>query len=122
MCSGRLEQFLGRAHLHHPAVVHDHHLVGEGQRLGLVVGDVDHRVPEFVVQLLQLGPQLPLHMRIDHRQRLVEKQRVDVLPHHAAAQRDLLLGIGGQPARLAGWPDLLPCRSSGDLGHTRGRT
>ena len=28
------------------ALVHHHHLVGEGQRLGLVVGDVDHGVAE----------------------------------------------------------------------------
>ena len=39
---GPLEQLLGRADLHDLAVVHDDDLVGEGQRLGLVVGDVDH--------------------------------------------------------------------------------
>ena len=42
-----LEQLDRRADLHHPAVVHHHHLVGEGQRLGLVVGDVDHRALEL---------------------------------------------------------------------------
>ena len=43
---GPLEQLGRRADLHAPGRVHHHHLVGEGQRLGLVVGHVDHRQVE----------------------------------------------------------------------------
>ncbi len=76
--------------------MHHHHLVGEGQRLGLVVRHVDHRVPELAVERAELRAQLPLHVRVDDRQRLVEEDRVHVLPHHATAERDLLLGVGGE--------------------------
>lgn len=93
---GPLEQFLRRADLDHAAVVHHHHLVGKGQCLGLVVGHIDHRVPEFVVQRFQLGAQFPFHMGVDHRQRFVEQQCVHVLADHATAQRNLLLGIRRQ--------------------------
>ena len=94
-----LEQLGRRADLHDLALVHDDDLVGEGQRLGLVVGDVDHGVAEAAVQLLQLRAQHPFHVRVDDRQRLVEQDGVDVGAHQAAAERDLLLLVGGQPAR-----------------------
>ena len=96
-----LEQRLGRADLDHAALMHHHHLVGEGQRLGLVMGDVDHGVAEIVVQRFQLRAQLPFHLRVDDGQRFVEEQRVDVLAHHPAAEGDLLLRIRRQPAGLA---------------------
>ena len=96
-----LEQLVRRADLHHLAVMHDHDLVGEGQRLGLVVGDVDHGDVERAVELLQLRAQLPFQMRVDHRQRLVEQDRRHVRAHQAAAERDLLLHVGGEAARLA---------------------
>ena len=70
--------------------------LGEGQRLDLVVGDVDQGELQLVVDLLELPPQLPLEMRIDDRERLVEQHRRDVLAHQAAAERDLLLGVGGE--------------------------
>ena len=93
---GRSNSSTGRAGLHHLAVDHHHHLVGEGQGLGLVVGDVDHRQADALVQLLQLAAQPPLQVRVDHRQRLVEQDRGDVGAHQAAAQRDLLLAVGGE--------------------------
>lgn len=82
---GAFEQLDGRADLHHFAKLHHHHLIGKGQRLGLVVGDVDHRRLNPLVQLLQLAPQLPLQMRVDHRQWFVEHHDVDILAHQAAA-------------------------------------
>ena len=113
-----VEQFLRRAGLHHAAVMHHHHGVGEGQRLGLVVGDVDHRQIERAMQRLEFRAQLPFQMRIDHRQRLVEQDRGDVGTHQPAAERNLLLGIGGEPRRLA-----LQMRGEveqfGDLRHPR---
>ena len=39
-------------------------------------------------------------MRVDHRQRLVEQDGGDVGAHQAAAERDLLLHVRRQPARL----------------------
>ena len=98
---GLVEQFGRRAALHHAAVMHHHHGIGEGQRLGLVVGDIDHGQVELAVQRLELRAQLPFQFGIDHRQRLVEQHRGDVGAHQAAAERDLLLGVGGQPRRLA---------------------
>jgi len=51
---GLVEQFGRRAALHHAAVMHDDDGVGEGERLGLVVGDIDHREIELAMQRLQL--------------------------------------------------------------------
>ncbi len=50
---GPVEQFRRRAALHHAAVMHHHHGVGEGQRFGLVVGDIDHRQVERAMQRLE---------------------------------------------------------------------
>ena len=101
---GLVEQFGRRAALHHAAVMHDDDGVGEGQRLGLVVGDVDHREIELAMQRLQLRAQLPFQLGIDHRQRLVEQHRGDVGADETAAERNLLLGVGRQPRRLAAEP------------------
>ena len=98
MCRA-LEQFDRRADLHDIAVLHHHHLIGEGQRLGLVMGDIDHRRAHPLVQLLQLGAQLPFQMRVDHGQRFVEHHHVDVLAHQTAAHRDLLLVVRRQVRR-----------------------
>ncbi len=94
-----LEQLDRRADLDDLAFVHHHHLVGEGQRLGLVVGDVDHRPADALVQLLELRAQHPFQVRIDDGQRLVEHDDVDVGADQAAAERDLLLAVGGQAGR-----------------------
>ena len=96
-----VEQFVRRSDLHHRAVIHHDHRLGEGQRLGLVVRHVDHGAPDLRVELLQLGAQLPFQLRIDDGQRLVEQDRGHVFAHEAAAERDLLLGVGGQAARAA---------------------
>lgn len=96
-----VEQLGRRAALHHAAVMHDYHGVGEGQRLGLVVGDVDHRQVELAMQRLQLGAELPFQLGVDHGERLVEQHGGNVGAYQAAAERDLLLGIGREPRRLA---------------------
>ena len=81
--------------------MHHDHGVGKGQRLGLVMGDIDHRQIELAMQRLQFRAQLPFQFGIDHRQRLVKQNRGDVGAHQAAAERNLLLGVGRQPRRLA---------------------
>ena len=42
----------------------------------------------------------PLHVGVDHRQRLVEENCIYVRPHEAAPKRDLLLQVGGKAACL----------------------
>ena len=61
--------------------------------------DVDERELQLLVDLLELASQQPLELRVDHRQRLIEQHRGDVRSHQAAAQRDLLLLVGGQRER-----------------------
>ena len=67
------KKLLRRPHLHHLALVHHHHFVREGQGFGLIVGHINHGVIKFAVQMFELGAQLPFKVRVDHRQRLVEK-------------------------------------------------
>ncbi|MNE15670.1 hypothetical protein D3C80_1085890 [compost metagenome] len=64
------------------------------------MGDVDHGDVELLVDLLELAPQLPLQVRVDHRQRLVEEDRRHVIAHQAAAHGDFLLFIGTEVAGL----------------------
>ncbi len=98
---GLVEQFRRRAALHHAAVMHDDDGIGKGQRLGLVMGDVDHREIELAMQRLEFRAQLPFQFGIDHRQRLVEQHSGDVGANEAASERNLLLGVRRQPRRLA---------------------
>ena len=92
--SRTLEQVGRSADLHRAAARHHHYLVGEGQGLHLIVRDVDQRELELVVNLLELAPQLPLEVRVDHGERLVEQHCRHVFTHQATAERDFLLGIG----------------------------
>ena len=94
-----LEELRRAADLHGSSSRHHDDLVGEGERLDLVVRDVDQRELELMVDLLELAPQLPLQVRVDHRQRLVEQHRAHVLAHEASAERDLLLLVGAQARR-----------------------
>ncbi|MCY1305228.1 hypothetical protein D9M70_550220 [compost metagenome] len=49
-----LEEFGRGTDLNDLAVIHDDDLVGESERLGLVVGDIDHGEAELLVQPLDL--------------------------------------------------------------------
>ena len=95
-----LEQFPWRAELDDLAAVHHRDLVGEGRGLQLIVGDVDHGDVELLVDLLELAPQFPLQVRVDHRQRFIEEDRGDVVTHQTTAHRDFLFFVGGEVARL----------------------
>src|SRR5581483_5360040 len=81
-----LEQFDRRPDLDDLAVLHYDDLVGESERLGLVVRYIDHGAQDALVEFLQLRAENPLQMRIDHRQRLVEHDDVDVGADEAAAE------------------------------------
>ena len=73
-----IKKFFRRANLKNNAGVHHHHFVSEGQRLGLVVSHVDHRVTKALVDFLKLRTQLPFEMRIDNRERFIKKDRAHV--------------------------------------------
>ena len=95
-----LEEFARRAELDDLPAVHHGDLVGESRGLQLVVGDVDHGDVELLVDLLELAPQLPFEVRVDHRQRLVEQDGRHIVAHQAAPHGHLLLLVGGQVAGL----------------------
>ena len=91
-----IKEFFRCTDLHHFPFVHDHHLVSKSQCLGLIMCHVNHGVAELLVQFLKFGSELPLHVRINHRQWFIEQDGVDVIAHQTATQRDFLLLIGGQ--------------------------
>jgi hypothetical protein len=64
------------AHLLDPARAQHHDLVGQRHRLDLVVGDVDHRRADLVVQPRDLHPHLHAQLRVEVRERLVEQEHV----------------------------------------------
>lgn len=48
---------------------------------------------------MSLLAQLPLEVRVDHRERLVEQHGRHIGAHQSTAQRDLLLGVGREACR-----------------------
>ena len=78
---------------HRDAVAHRH-------RLDLVVGDVDRRDAEVLLQLRDLGAHLHPELRVEVRQRLVHEERLR-LAHDRAAHRDPLALAARERLRLA---------------------
>src|SRR5690625_3555969 len=76
--AGILEELLRAPELKYAPLVHDDHMVREGQSLVLIMGDIDHGRPIALVNLLELATELPFQVRIDHGERLVEKNRRDI--------------------------------------------
>jgi hypothetical protein len=97
--------------------VHDNHLIGKGQCLHLVVGDIDHRQFQLFVNFLELAPQMPFQVGVDDGERFIEEYGRHVAPHQAAAQRDFLFGVGAQ----AGCFFIQVRGQIEDLGHFRTR-
>ena len=62
------------ADLFHHALVEDRHPVAHGQRLVLVVGDVDRGDAELALQVLELLPQLVPELGVQVGQRFVQQQ------------------------------------------------
>ncbi|MNZ56268.1 hypothetical protein D3C78_742130 [compost metagenome] len=80
------------------------------------MGDVDHGDVELLVDLLELAPQFPLQVRVDHRQRLVEQDRRHVIAHQAAPHGNFLFFVGGEVARLFA-QQVLQVEDFGDFLH-----
>ncbi len=84
--------------LHDPALIHDRDHVGHGQRLELVVGDIDGGDAEALHQVADLGTGLLAQLGVEVRERLVEQQDRR-LAHQRARQRQALLLAARQERR-----------------------
>ena len=83
-----------------PAVLHDHDAVAQRHRLDLVVGDVDGRRLQPIVQLLELDAHLHAQLGVEVGQRLVEQEHLRVADD-GPADRDALALAARELARLA---------------------
>ena len=93
-------EFERRAHLLDDAVMHHHDLVGHGHGFDLVVGDVDRRGLEPLMQFLDLGAHRDAQLGVEVGQRLVEQEHLRIA-HDGAAHRDALALAAGQLPRIA---------------------
>ena len=112
-----------RARLLDPALVHDEDAVGDGERLRLVVGDVDRRLAGPPLQVEDRVLQGVAQVAVERRERLVEEEDAGVGRQHPGQRDPLLLAAGelgrhavavarqldharASPARAAGSPSL----------------
>ena len=87
----------------------------QGQRLGLVVGDVEHGRAEVLLDPLQLEAQVVAQLGVERGQRLVH-QRHRGLAHQRPADRHPLHLPAGKARRRVG-ELVLDAQQAGDLGH-----
>src|SRR5207253_2117742 len=79
------------SHLLDPPLVQDHDSIGEGHRLDLVVGHVDHGRSELILQAGNLEPGLDPQRGVEVRERLVEKEHLRLARDGAADRHPLPL-------------------------------
>ena len=91
---------LGCADLHDVTGLHDGNAVGDGERLLLVVGDVDGRDTKAALELFDDGAHLHTQLGIEVGERLVHQKHAR-LDDKGTRQRDALLLTAGEVARLA---------------------
>ena len=89
-----------RPHLLDHAAVHDRDVVGDRERLLLVVRHVQRGDPELELDAADLLAQLHAHLRVERRQRLVEEQHAR-LDRERARKRDALLHAARELMRVA---------------------
>jgi hypothetical protein len=99
------------------AIAHDDDPVGHRHRLDLVMGDVDGRGAEALVQLADLGAHLDAQLGVEVRERLVEQEHLRVA-HDGTPHRDALALAARKLARIARKIGLKP-EDGGGLGHAR---
>ena len=92
---GRLEEIERRSLLLDRPVAEQHDAIGEGHGLDLVVGDVNHRLAQLLVETLDLGAHLVAQLGVEVRERLVEQEQARVA-HDCAADRDALALPAGE--------------------------
>ena len=92
----------GRADLLDVAARHDHHHVGHGESLLLVVGDVDEGDARGSLDLLQLALHILAELEVQGSQRLVQEQNAGMVDQGAGDGHTLLLTAreGGDAATL----------------------
>jgi hypothetical protein len=88
----------GRAELCDPSRRHHGDAVGHGQRLFLVVGDIDHGRAELGLQALDLDLHVLAQLLVERAERLVH-QKCTRIEHQCPGQRDALLLTAGELAR-----------------------
>ena len=97
---GPLVELRGRAELLDPPAVHDGDRVRHRHRLFLVVGDVDERDADLVLDPLQLHLHVLAELEVERAERLVEQEHARVVDERAP-ERDALLLAAGELLRLA---------------------
>src|SRR5215207_10103065 len=85
---------LGGRYLLHLAVLEDHDAVGHGHGLGLVVGHVDGRGADPVVQLGDLRPHLHPELGVEVGEGLVHKERLRLTDYGPTQGHPLPLATG----------------------------
>ena len=93
-------ELLRRADLLQPALAHDGDPVAHRHRLDLVVGDVDDRGLEALVEARDLGARLDAQLGVEVRERLVHEEH-GRLAHDRPTERDALALAARQRLRLA---------------------
>ena len=91
---GVVIQVHGRPHLFDRATVQHDDGVGHGHRLDLIMGDINHRRPQFGVQLGQYQPHLDAQAGIKVGQRFVEQEHLGVAPDGPPGGDGLTLATG----------------------------
>ena len=117
---GRLVvELLRRADLLQPAVAHDRDAVAHRHRLGLVVGDVQRRRPELLVQARDVRAHLDAQLGVEVRQRLVHQERLRARARSRAPARRA--GAGRRTARAGGARAARRCPGATPRPPTRSR-
>ncbi len=94
-------QVLRRADLRDQSLVHHRHAVRHGQRLFLIVRDIDERDTEISMQPSHFELKALAQLLVECAQRLIHQQQPRV-EHDRAGQRDALLLTAGKLARISG--------------------
>ena len=100
--SRRLVDFYGRALLNDPALIHDRHGIGHGQRFQLIVGDVKSRDAQPLDQFAKLEAGFLAQLCIQVAERLVEQQDTRFFDDRARQGETLLLPAAQERRRAIG--------------------
>jgi len=90
------KKIFGRAGLNNFALIHDHNLLGKGQRLHLIMRDINQGQFELFMDFFELSPQMPFEVGIYYRQRFIKKNGGHIGADQSPSQRYFLFGVGGK--------------------------